>query len=115
MRRRATRGDAHLAEIGGGLASGGPCRGFRCPRRDRRHRSAGRVHVLSSRRQTPGEAASQQSVAGECDQHQDWPAESRLQQVNACQILNRDLGGNRRVRECLESYPATRNARGPVR
>lgn len=81
MRRRATSGNAHVAEIGGGPASGGPRRGFRRPRRDRGDRPSRGVHVLGTCRQTSGEAAPQQSVAGERDQHQDWPAESSLQQV----------------------------------
>lgn len=120
MRRRATPGDAYLAEIGGGPASGGPCRGFRRPRRDRGDRSSGSVHVLGTCRQTSGETSPQQSVAGECNQHQDWPGESSLQQVKKEKFTrvkfksDRVIEGNRRVRECLESHPATRNARGPV-
>lgn len=90
MRRRATPGDAHLAEISGGPASGGPRRGFRRPCRDRGDRPSRGIHVLGTCRQTSGEAASQQSVAGERDQHQDGPAESSLQQVKEknfkCQI-----------------------------
>lgn len=67
VRRRTTPGDAHLAEIGGGRAAGGPCRGFRrlcCNRRDCFIRS---VYVFSARRQTPGKAASQQPITTKCD------------------------------------------------
>lgn len=80
MRRRATPGDAHPAEAGGGAAAGGPRRGVRRPGRDRRVRSARCAHVPGARRQAPGETAPEQPAAGERE-HQEWPAEPGLQQV----------------------------------